>query len=456
MKKVIPAILLLFFFVKVLESQTVNERIHVVENSSSNFVCKVQINIDVDTLIVGNAVSRIDFNPKAISFLNTSDVGSKTKFNYFQNAQYQTSLTQPKDGTVAINIVNFQNGTDQITNKYIDIATLNFKVNPTSLEREINNGMLQFFSPLSSRLWNVGTFSISELGEEYIPLLLSPFNNEVMDKNTISFSWQKIELANTYHLEISLDERFSKIVYTIEDIFDTKVLVKNIDEGTKYYWRVRSISASEKSHFSEKSSFVVTIKKPSSIMSSSYNNQFVQLSWQNNSIAAQSIVIERKEFHIEKSEEFLSIDTISSNRSTYLDALIEDDKNYIYRIRAFNEHTVSKYSDTTSILTILSVADAKDNLPKDFQLNQNYPNPFNPQTTINYSVKENSNITITLYSLLGEKITSLVNKSQNAGNYSIIWNASNYPSGIYIYIMTAESIISNNTFQNVKKMILLK
>ena len=95
-------------------------------------------------------------------------------------------------------------------------------------------------------------------------------------------------------------------------------------------------------------------------------------------------------------------------------------------------------------------------LPKDFKLYQNYPNPFNPSTTINYALKENSDVKIVVYSLIGEKITTLVDKVQNAGTYDMVWNASHLPSGIYIYIMTAESRISDQSFQNVKKMILLK
>lgn len=101
-----------------------------------------------------------------------------------------------------------------------------------------------------------------------------------------------------------------------------------------------------------------------------------------------------------------------------------------------------------------------------FILEQNYPNPFNPVTTIKYSIPSNvkseiSNgvipsgvegfkVQIKIYDILGREIQTLVNKQQKPGNYEIQWDASNYPSGIYLYKLTA------GNFSEMKKMILLK
>ncbi len=233
------------------------------------------------------------------------------------------------------------------------------------------------------------------------------------------------------------------------------MIVKNIGDGTKYNWRVRSVTTEDESHFSDNSSFITAIDKPSDLISL-LQDEYVELTWKNNSQNAENIVIERKLSDTKDSTEFIQIDTISASKSSYRDIFIEENKNYSYRIFAINDVALSDYCNSNSIATSIHAEKEEDNLPKDFKLHQNYPNPFNPTTTINYSVKENSNISITIYSLLGEKIITLVNKVQNSGNYDIIWNASNYPSGIYIYVMTAESNVSKNTFQNVKKMIVLK
>jgi hypothetical protein len=94
--------------------------------------------------------------------------------------------------------------------------------------------------------------------------------------------------------------------------------------------------------------------------------------------------------------------------------------------------------------------DDKSYLPLVFSLEQNYPNPFNPSTIINYQLPLNSNVSLIVYDLLGRKIATLVNEQKPAGNYEAEWNASNLPSGFYIYRLR----IGN--FVQMKKMILLK
>ncbi|NOX66748.1 MAG: T9SS type A sorting domain-containing protein, partial [Chlorobi bacterium] len=99
--------------------------------------------------------------------------------------------------------------------------------------------------------------------------------------------------------------------------------------------------------------------------------------------------------------------------------------------------------------------DRSENLPKKFVLYQNYPNPFNPSTTIKYQIPSNvksetSNTKLIVYDILGREVATLVNEKQKPGNYEIVFNASNLPSGIYFYSMHA------GEFNSVKKMILLK
>jgi hypothetical protein len=85
-----------------------------------------------------------------------------------------------------------------------------------------------------------------------------------------------------------------------------------------------------------------------------------------------------------------------------------------------------------------------------FNLQQNYPNPFNPSTTITYSISKEENVKLNVYNLLGDKVASIVNENKQAGNYSIHFNASTLPSGIYFYKL--------ETGQNsqIKKMMLIK
>ncbi len=105
------------------------------------------------------------------------------------------------------------------------------------------------------------------------------------------------------------------------------------------------------------------------------------------------------------------------------------------------------YFDTTAV----SVNNEGLNVPKNFELFQNFPNPFNPTTLITYSVpKNNSKITLKVYNILGKEIATLVDKTQNVGNYSVSFNANDLPSGVYFYQLKSGNFIQT------KKMVLMK
>ena len=95
--------------------------------------------------------------------------------------------------------------------------------------------------------------------------------------------------------------------------------------------------------------------------------------------------------------------------------------------------------------------------PDEFTLSQNYPNPFNPSTTIKYTIpfvassfSSSVNVILKIYDILGKEVTTLVNKEQQPGSYEVNFNASDLPSGIYLYRIRA------GEFSAVKKMLLLK
>jgi len=96
------------------------------------------------------------------------------------------------------------------------------------------------------------------------------------------------------------------------------------------------------------------------------------------------------------------------------------------------------------------VSDYDDIVPKSFELYQNYPNPFNPSTAILFSVPVTSYITLKVYDVLGNEITTLINGQKEAGRYQVQFNAANLVSGIYIYRIVTGDFISS------KKLILMK
>ncbi|GAB1349306.1 hypothetical protein MASR1M107_15200 [Ignavibacteriales bacterium] len=100
------------------------------------------------------------------------------------------------------------------------------------------------------------------------------------------------------------------------------------------------------------------------------------------------------------------------------------------------------------------------NLPVSFSLGQNYPNPFNPTTKIDYSLPKAANVKITVYNLLGEVVKVLYEGMNNAGGYSLYWNADDVSgakltSGVYFYELKANTV-DGEVFNEIKKMVLLK
>jgi hypothetical protein len=88
--------------------------------------------------------------------------------------------------------------------------------------------------------------------------------------------------------------------------------------------------------------------------------------------------------------------------------------------------------------------------PYDFFLLQNYPNPFNPSTAISYSIPNEKFVSLKIYDIIGNEVSTLVDKKQSAGSYQINFNADGLSSGIYFYKLQTEN------FNQTMKMILLK
>jgi len=92
-----------------------------------------------------------------------------------------------------------------------------------------------------------------------------------------------------------------------------------------------------------------------------------------------------------------------------------------------------------------------------FRLDQNYPNPFNPTTSIGYSIAHDSRVTLRVYNLIGELVSTVVDNNQAAGTYSVQYDMSGLASGIYVYRIEAASLqTSAPFFTQTRKMALVR
>jgi hypothetical protein len=106
--------------------------------------------------------------------------------------------------------------------------------------------------------------------------------------------------------------------------------------------------------------------------------------------------------------------------------------------------------DYTAHSPVVGVENVAENIPLTYTLEQNYPNPFNPSTRINYELQTAGNVTLKIFNVLGQLVTTLVNERQDAGTHFAIFDAAKYSSGLYLYQITSGKFVST------KKMILMK
>jgi photosystem II stability/assembly factor-like uncharacterized protein len=99
---------------------------------------------------------------------------------------------------------------------------------------------------------------------------------------------------------------------------------------------------------------------------------------------------------------------------------------------------------------IISVRNISTVVPDKFSLMQNYPNPFNPSTKIRFDLPASSRVNLSVYDITGKKVSELINERFTSGSYEYNFNASNLPSGTYIYRLQTD------TYSDAKRMILVK
>ncbi|UCH66289.1 MAG: T9SS type A sorting domain-containing protein, partial [Ignavibacterium sp.] len=131
----------------------------------------------------------------------------------------------------------------------------------------------------------------------------------------------------------------------------------------------------------------------------------------------------------------------SPREYSFIDESSEVGTQIYYRLKQIDNDGTYEYSP---------VVTAEIEAPSSFHLSQNYPNPFNPGTTIDFALPRQEAVLLKVYNLLGELIQVLINRAMPTGIHSVIFNAANFPSGVYIYRLEAGSNSAT------KQMIILK
>ncbi|MEZ4691369.1 MAG: YCF48-related protein [Ignavibacteria bacterium] len=110
-----------------------------------------------------------------------------------------------------------------------------------------------------------------------------------------------------------------------------------------------------------------------------------------------------------------------------------------------------KILKTTTGGVLTGFTNLNTEIPDKYSLSQNYPNPFNPSTVISYELPVTKHVKLVVYDVLGNEVAALVNENKPAGSYEVLFEGSNYPSGVYFYRLEVEDNILDT-----KRMVLLK
>ncbi len=141
-------------------------------------------------------------------------------------------------------------------------------------------------------------------------------------------------------------------------------------------------------------------------------------------------------------------DWIPSTRMIY-----QYDENDEIQMLLFENWTVNEWRPTERYLFrgfVPTYVLEDEGIPVRFELMQNYPNPFNPATTIQFSIPEQSSVILTVYDILGRKVSVLIDEELHAGTYSQVFDAGNLASGVYLYHLRAGDRVET------KRLILMK
>ncbi|MDP4117466.1 MAG: T9SS type A sorting domain-containing protein, partial [Bacteroidota bacterium] len=188
-------------------------------------------------------------------------------------------------------------------------------------------------------------------------------------------------------------------------------------------------------------------------------NTSINLTWQlfENSSPSNSYRIYRR--YVKADSTFRMIYEGPSSVLSYEDNNLRLGAQYSYYIVAVDGNGLTSnpaytYSAVT-VSTLTSVKSESETI-KDYSLTQNYPNPFNPETIIRYALPSGSNVKLTVYNSLGQKVKELVNGYQESNTYEVKFSSRELASGMYIYKLDAVSKDGKKNFSSSRKMLLVK
>jgi glucose/arabinose dehydrogenase len=305
-----------------------------------------------------------------------------------------------------------------------------------------------------SAIWNFTTAAVP--GQV---VLLAPPDQSNVPSQVVTVRWRGDARATTYWFEMGHDSLFGTVTHRDTAMVDTTRTISNAVLDTMYFWRVRGVSPAGYGAFSQTWRFTTHSVPPTPTLQSPCDSGRVTVDsipfiWRSSASALRYV------FVIARDAGFTQVAFIDTNVVDTLRLVggLARPQQYFWRVRAVNQWGSSPFSVPCTFTYDFQVG-VKDEstLPKEFFLHQNYPNPFNPYTQITYDIASESYVRLSVTNLLGQEISVLDDGTKRAGRYTVDFDASNLPSGVYFYKLDAQPTDGHHeAYRAVRKMVLMR
>ena len=293
----------------------------------------------------------------------------------------------------------------------------------------------------------------------YAPEPIKPKDEKIVNQDSsLTLFWGTKGIVYNYQLEIATDSLFNSLVFS-DTLSTTSYELNELNNDTRYYWRVKSDNPSGESNWSDTFNFLsappfITVVYPNGSEEFMGDSTYI-IRWKDNLTGLVNINL-----ILNNTTSIVIADSILSHTNAFSWSVpdsLQKDSLYKIEITDVSDNNIFDLSDGNFVINTGTVGvENKTNIVKNYKLYQNYPNPFNPSTVIKYDLPGVSNVTISIYNIIGQRVAVLLNQAQNAGAHSVIWNAQNFASGVYIYKIKATGVNSKNDFISYKKAVLIK
>jgi hypothetical protein len=283
-----------------------------------------------------------------------------------------------------------------------------------------------------SDTWSFGSITPPQVE----PRLEFPLAEATHLPTSVTFLWERSERATSYDFQLTDRNQFDSLFIRADSLLaDTSLRVDGLTNGTRFKWRVRGRNKWGVGPFSDPREFITIIESPSAPTLISPSNHAVdvrtyaaELRWSPSERASS--------YHVQVATDSLFTRMWGENDvvSTTLSMHLRENTLYYWRVYALNIGGTSPWSPTFTFRTIPE-GNGGSGKPGTYYVMGNFPSMFNGTTIFYFGTPVGTQVQITVYNILGQRVATVIDGAIPAGYWETSWDASGLPSGMYLYIV---------------------